>query len=377
VIVSHEDQWGTPTYWVAVNPATAGDVPGVSPVWAALTLRDLQNRAAPLPAIGPPDNGKVLTVSGPTAVWAEPSTEAVDEQVQRMFALQQVPPMWEAKNYFSGNVVCHPITAGQPNLTYWYAVSSTTAADVPSVSPKWVSLNFAGLQIRHMILESRVDGALTQAEADLLYLTVPSEAQAPPWDPTATYTRGMMVRGADGIYTSDTRQTGGQIPSATNIATWTLLATNASFGYQASRSLAELLGLTPGGLPDEWVAGHPYGLGSVVARNGKLWISLVGSNTVEPSATATAAWSDYTYDTLRSRVRDTYTKPEADARYLGLAGGTLTGPLTVPAFPPPLPGNAIPKSYADSTYWHFWSGTQAQFDALPTKDAHTLYAITG
>jgi hypothetical protein len=71
------------------------------------------------------------------------------------------------------------------------------------------------------------------------------------------------------------------------------------------------------------------------------------------------------------------TQAQADARYLGLGGGTLTGPLTVPAFPPPLPGNAIPKSYADSTYWHYWSGTQAQYDALPTKDDHTLYAITG
>jgi hypothetical protein len=68
---------------------------------------------------------------------------------------------------------------------------------------------------------------------------------------------------------------------------------------------------------------------------------------------------------------------QADARYLGLGGGTLTGPLTVPAFPPPLPGNAIPKSYADSTYWHLWSGTQAQYDAIATKDPHTLYAITG
>jgi hypothetical protein len=71
------------------------------------------------------------------------------------------------------------------------------------------------------------------------------------------------------------------------------------------------------------------------------------------------------------------TQAQADARYLGLGGGTLTGPLTVPALPSPLPGNAIPKSYADSTYWHYWTGTQAQYDALPVKDDHTLYAITG
>jgi hypothetical protein len=80
---------------------------------------------------------------------------------------------------------------------------------------------------------------------------------------------------------------------------------------------------------------------------------------------------------LESRVDGALTQAGADARYLGLGGGTLTGPLTVPAFPPPLPGNAIPKSYADSTYWHFWSGTQAQYDAVTPKDAHTLYAITG
>jgi hypothetical protein len=215
----------------AINTSGSRNIPvdAVSP--SALTQGGTVRLEFPssTPSASP---GDILTLDGMLApVWAPPSTAAVDEQVQRMFALQQVPPMWEAKNYFSGNVVCHPITAGQPNLTYWYAVSSTTAADVPGVSPKWVSLNFPGLQIRHMILESRVDGALTQAGAD--------------------------------------------------------------------------------------------------------------------------------------------------ARYLGLGGGTLTGPLTVPAFPPPLDGNAIPKSYADSTYWHYWTGTQAQYDAIATKDAHTLYAITG
>jgi len=30
-----------------------------------------------------------------------------------------------------------------------------------------------------------------------------------------------------------------------------------------------------------------------------------------------------------------------------------------------------------ATKWQMWSGTQAAYDALPTKDVNTLYAITG
>jgi hypothetical protein len=70
----------------------------------------------------------------------------------------------------------------------------------------------------------------------------------------------------------------------------------------------------------------------------------------------------------------------ADARYLGLGGGTLTGLLTLPNIPPLLPTNATTKSYVDTAVaamWKRWTGTKAQYDALPTKDPNTLYGITG
>jgi hypothetical protein len=71
------------------------------------------------------------------------------------------------------------------------------------------------------------------------------------------------------------------------------------------------------------------------------------------------------------------TQAQAATRYLGLGGGTLTGPLSVPTTPPPTAANVITKQFADGAYWKFWSGPQAQSDAIGTKDTHTLYAITG
>jgi hypothetical protein len=80
-----------------------------------------------------------------------------------------------------------------------------------------------------------------------------------------------------------------------------------------------------------------------------------------------------------------------DARYLRLAGGTLTGGLTattiaataitattvtasgtVSAATPTASGHAATKGYVDG---RIWSGTQAQYNAIPTKDPAVLYIV--
>jgi hypothetical protein len=73
----------------------------------------------------------------------------------------------------------------------------------------------------------------------------------------------------------------------------------------------------------------------------------------------------------------------ADARYLQLSGGTLTGNLTLPNNPP-TNAQAVRKDTMDTAismavggYWKRWSGTKAQYDAIATKDQFTLYGITG
>lgn len=70
------------------------------------------------------------------------------------------------------------------------------------------------------------------------------------------------------------------------------------------------------------------------------------------------------------------TQATADARYLKLSGGSLTGALavsgTVSGAAPTAAGHLTTKTYVDG---RIWSGTQAQYDAIPTKDPTVLYCI--
>lgn len=42
-----------------------------------------------------------------------------------------------------------------------------------------------------------------------------------------------------------------------------------------------------------------------------------------------------------------------------------------------LPGKSDTTHLHTGVYWKEWVGTQAQYDAIPTKDAHTLYVVEG
>ena len=53
---------------------------------------------------------------------------------------------------------------------------------------------------------------------------------------------------------------------------------------------------------------------------------------------------------------------------LPLTGGTMTGTLNL------VDGEAADKPYVDA---RIWQGTQAQYDAIPSKDPTVLYVVTG
>lgn len=58
--------------------------------------------------------------------------------------------------------------------------------------------------------------------------------------------------------------------------------------------------------------------------------------------------------------------------YLQLSGGTLTGPLILDGAAPATNQTATDKAYVDS---RIWTGTQAQYDAIPVKDPEVLYVV--
>lgn len=78
-------------------------------------------------------------------------------------------------------------------------------------------------------------------------------------------------------------------------------------------------------------------------------------------------------------ITDAYTKTETDARYPLKDGSGATG-----TWPVNVTGNAATSTVSDSVentnggaaILH-WKGTQAQYDAIATKDANTWYAIVG
>jgi hypothetical protein len=94
----------------------------------------------PVPPIDQNDDGKVLTVSGPTAVWTESASQADIEALQIFTAasigLWYKPEQWEARSYSAG----YPVIATEPASTdygIWVAQSHADPVDVPGISPKW------------------------------------------------------------------------------------------------------------------------------------------------------------------------------------------------------------------------------------------------
>lgn len=102
---------------------------------------------------------------------------------------------------------------------------------------------------------------------------------------------------------------------------------------------------------------------------------------VAPSSSTVVARVD-------SLSSDAITRAQADAAYLKLTGGTVTGHIMLPTLSGNVSGTvAARKDYVDGAvsgvssslagYWKKWVGTKAQYDAIAAKDPNTLYGITG
>jgi hypothetical protein len=72
------------------------------------------------------------------------------------------------------------------------------------------------------------------------------------------------------------------------------------------------------------------------------------------------------------------TQADADARYVNVTGDAMTGSFGMGGFrifglgEPITADHAATKAYVDG---RIWSGTQAQYDAIPTKDPTVLYVV--
>jgi hypothetical protein len=316
-VAVYKQDAGVFAVYTALQDTAATDVPGTSAKWQRLilttgTLDGLTDVAAPadtpanrilgttavgtwgpvpnpVPSIAPPDDGKVLTVSGTSTVWADPP--------------ESLPPAVATVGY---------------DWTYNGSGNATAPGDL------------------------KVNTTSSPPTSLRINLLDRSGADRAAW--LTAITAGTVIT----------------LTQSATTATFTVSGTpsTAGSGTGAFRSMSG----TWGGAPISAFLG-PNVLVTVSVQ------AAAPDGSVLSLAAGQPAWA--------APPAPGMTQAQADARYLGLGGGTLTGALSLPAFPPPLDAHAISKVYADTHYWKFWSGTQAQYDALPTKDVHTLYAITG
>jgi hypothetical protein len=221
------------------------------------------------------------------------------------------------------------------------------------------------------------------------------------WSASTAYTAGNVVKVWDeskhtyGYYSSDIAQTGGESPSPTNLATWTLidgtniLHTPSLFFHPldhlqdvtapADTPVGKVLGTTATGAwgpidppaptadhnIDEvvyamtanagiwpWGGGMTWGPGSYVMHNDRLWYNATAAPSSEVPGVS-SLWQDVTLAALAE---------------------VAVGPTE-----PTDPNIKVWINPAENGNWGppIWSGTRAAYDAIATKDPLTLYVITG
>jgi hypothetical protein len=233
------------------------------------------------------------------------------------------------------------------------------------------------------------------------------------WRADATYSAGDVawVPGPGGqvrdYFASDIDQTGGQAPSRTNTATWTLitgadLVNNPALFHHylddlrdvtapADTPQGKVLGTTGTGawgpvevtpldtvgIIQPWSASQSYQAGQVVRDAQGVHVA---TRAIAPgTATSASLWAPldgawlaaYAMGAMdlasRPSPLDSLSNVEAPpgtpvGKVLGTTATGVWGPVDPPA---------------PTGVWKSWTGTQSEFDALPTKDPAVLYIITG
>jgi hypothetical protein len=177
------------------------------------------------------------------------------------------------------------------------------------------------------------------------------------------------VIGSDGYYyTSDIVQTGGTAPSLSNLATWTVVSGGGAsvLAQQGTAYATAIIGTTAA---PSWWQPQAYTIGNIVAhrkQNGAygLWAAAAAIGpTDEPGVSD--KWERYDLTGLHDRV------------YTGL---TLSGMQDVSDTVASAPAGKVLGTTAVGEWGPvsvFWKGTQAQYDAIPTKDPNILYCVAG
>jgi hypothetical protein len=189
------------------------------------------------------------------------------------------------------------------------------------------------------------------------------------WSASTKYFPGNAVIGADGyLYTSDIVQTGGGAPSLSNLATWTVVSGGGAsvLAQQGTAYATAIIGTTAA---PSWWQPQAYTIGNIVAhrkQNGAygLWAAAAAIGpTDEPGVSD--KWERYDLTGLHDRV------------YTGL---TLSGMQDVSDTVASAPAGKVLGTTAVGEWGPvsvFWKGTQAQYDAIPTKDPNLLYCVAG
>jgi hypothetical protein len=195
------------------------------------------------------------------------------------------------------------------------------------------------------------------------------ESNVQPWSASTRYVPGNPVIGSDGYYyTSDIVQTGGTAPSLSNLATWTVVSGGGAsvLAQQGTAYIPSIIGTTAG---PSWWEPQAYTIGNLVAHrqpNGEfgLWAAAAPIGpTDEPGVSD--KWERYDLTGLHDRV------------YTGL---TLSGMQDVSDTVASAPAGKVLGTTAVGEWGPvsvFWKGTQAQYDAIPTKDPNILYCVAG
>jgi hypothetical protein len=325
----------------AMAPGTATSASAWAPLdgaWLAayaMGAMDLASRPNPLDSLSnveaPPGTpvGKVLGTTG-VGAWGpvDPPSGGGDPRAAAVAAATlgsaTLPPEWSAVSWQAGSIVTHEghlfrATQLAPGghvpgaSTRWERFDLPTVWDKPAPAP-----DLTPVTDRIAAVEQVVDpGGLAQ-----------------PWSAATAYQPGAVVSSGGRLYVADTQVRGGTAPTGTGGQGWQALslAQDALYTRRGHWAIAGAIGSV--GVPAPWEA-TAYPASSLVVHYAAGTFRLyqaTGSAGAGDVPGAAPVWRELTLTDLATQV---------------------------------------------SQRWGRWTGTQAQYDALPTKDSATLYIVTG